>query len=393
MKVMYIGTFSPVTIGHRALVCELLAEFDQMLIGIGRDPKKDPLFSNSERVYLFELTMADLIWEYKYRFLTHQKFSVAEEMTAKKLEKDKNAFSALFYDDMTVDFAFRNGVNILARGERIIGDHDSEMELAMMNKVLGKVRSQHLLQMQICTPQECLTFISSSKAHGFCQGGEYISAQDFVSPGVHNAMMQKYLKTDFLALAKDLGCDSDDVAQACWYELSMACQHYHLGLSHIGYCLNRLKDYRAAGNEVEHYNELKAAIYYSAFDRFSTKDSSIKSLELMEKSPKKSQDMVRGLIHLLDEEAKNPQSFEEQLFNDIYYSILGDPYNYGKYYALAQRRDTPFADRPHGEQRIEAIKKMLARKEIYALPCFIDKYAETAEDNLKQELFYWQNYI
>lgn len=390
---MYIGTFSPPTIGHRSIICELLAQFDQVFIGIGKDPQKDPLFSNSERINLFELTMADLKWEYKYRFLTHQKFSIAEEITAKKLEKDSNVFQALNYDDMTVDFALRNKINILARGERIVGDHDAEMELAMMNKVLGRVRGAHLLQMQICTPQECLTYISSSKAHGFCQKSEYIAAQDFVSPAVHTTMMQKYLKADFLALAKKLGCDSDDIAQACWYELSISCLHYYQGLSHIGYCLNRLKDYRAAGNDVEYYDELKAAIYYSFFDRDNVRKSTASCLEIMEKSSKKSRDLVSRLIRLLSEYGKEPKSFEDKLFSDIYYSILGDPYHYGRYYALAQRRDTVFADEPHGQSRKEEIQKLLSRNNIYTLPFFIDKYAENAVDNLKQELFYWQNYI
>ena len=47
---LFPGTFDPVTLGHTDIINRALPLFDKIVIGIGRNSNKQPLFSEQQRI-------------------------------------------------------------------------------------------------------------------------------------------------------------------------------------------------------------------------------------------------------------------------------------------------------------------------------------------------------
>jgi pantetheine-phosphate adenylyltransferase len=57
---VYTGSFDPVTLGHRNVIERASRLFDELVIGIGINADKKPLFTPEERVALLQAVVADL---------------------------------------------------------------------------------------------------------------------------------------------------------------------------------------------------------------------------------------------------------------------------------------------------------------------------------------------
>jgi pantetheine-phosphate adenylyltransferase len=110
---LYPGSFDPVTNGHLDVVRHSVALCDQLIVAIGIQPNKTPLFSTDERL-----------------LMVRQMF----EPIAKKAGC---AFDATTYDNLTVTVARKLGATILIRGLRDGSDLDYEMQLAGMNEAMA----------------------------------------------------------------------------------------------------------------------------------------------------------------------------------------------------------------------------------------------------------------
>ena len=53
-RVVYPGTFDPITNGHKDLIERAASMFDEVVVAIAASEKKGPLFSLNERVKLVE---------------------------------------------------------------------------------------------------------------------------------------------------------------------------------------------------------------------------------------------------------------------------------------------------------------------------------------------------
>ena len=103
----YSGTFDPITFGHTDIIERASRMFPKVIVAVGLNPSKSPRFSIEERV--------DLV-----------------RASVRKLKNVKvKAFSGL-----VVDFAKDNGVTVLVRGVRTVGDFDYEKQMAVMNRDL-----------------------------------------------------------------------------------------------------------------------------------------------------------------------------------------------------------------------------------------------------------------
>ena len=49
---LFPGTFDPITIGHLDIISRSLGLFDKVVIGIGRNVNKLPMFSEEQRISL-----------------------------------------------------------------------------------------------------------------------------------------------------------------------------------------------------------------------------------------------------------------------------------------------------------------------------------------------------
>ncbi len=399
---VYVGSFDPITWGHLAIIIDILTAYDQVIIAIGKNPdKQKPLFSRNYRLHMVNLALEDLRANYEHRFLTGRDFSMAEIEALQRLKANPKIIRVECFDDMSVDFAIRNHVDTIIRGERLVGDHDFESKLSMMNKMLCDVRRVHLSKHQITVPQEKLTYISSSSAKEFAFCQEYAVAANFVTPHILNLLTAKSLAADFRKLCIDFGFDDvleyDDIEQM-WYDLrGRYLRPAEYSLFFIGYCINYLNIYHRNCKEITDYNLIKAAIYYAYFDDRKSKEgreaSKAAARHLLEHLSREEAAKVEKLIDVLRSEATDfpADSLDEndRILADVTQIRLGDKNNYGSF-ALEWLLSSSLDEKSYAEKRLEEIQKLLAKEFLLKTDYFRKKFEETARLNLIREQDYWR---
>lgn len=113
---VFPGSFDPFTIGHANIVARALPLFDKVVIGVGVNESKKPLYPPAERV--------DFI---------------------SRLYSNEPRVEVMAYDDLTIDFARRVGAGFIVRGLRSVKDFEYERDVAAMNKRLGGLETVLLL--------------------------------------------------------------------------------------------------------------------------------------------------------------------------------------------------------------------------------------------------------
>jgi pantetheine-phosphate adenylyltransferase len=109
---LYPGSFDPITFGHLDVVARGRRLFDELIVAVGRNPGKDPLFSAEERVEMTQRLTEELV--------------AAEPGAAPVTVR---AFSGL-----TVDFARSVKATVLLRGVRNLSDLQYEVQQAITNR-------------------------------------------------------------------------------------------------------------------------------------------------------------------------------------------------------------------------------------------------------------------
>src|SRR5690606_28374546 len=103
-KVVYPGTFDPITNGHVDLVERACRLFDKVVVAIAASRKKNPLFSLEERV----------------------------ELTTKVLAHIPNV-EVCGFDILLADLVKEQQASAVLRGLRAVSDFEYEFQLANMN--------------------------------------------------------------------------------------------------------------------------------------------------------------------------------------------------------------------------------------------------------------------
>ncbi|PSJ45293.1 pantetheine-phosphate adenylyltransferase [Zobellella endophytica] len=155
IRVIYPGTFDPITNGHLDLIERASRLFNEVIVGVAFSPSKRPMFSLDERVAL------------------------VQEVTASLGNVTVVGFSGLL-----VDFARTHQANVLIRGLRAVSDFEYEFQLANMNR-----RLMPELESVFLTPAEENSFISSTLVKEVAIHGGDIA--QFVPPAVAEAVAQK----------------------------------------------------------------------------------------------------------------------------------------------------------------------------------------------------------
>lgn len=155
-RVLYPGTFDPITKGHGDLIERASRLFDSVVIAVAASPRKNPLFSLEERVAL------------------------AREVTRHLPNVEVAGFSTLL-----ATFAQEQQANVFLRGLRAVSDFEYEFQLANMNRQLApNVESMFL------TPSERYAFISSTLVREIAALGGDID--QFVHPAVAAALKARF---------------------------------------------------------------------------------------------------------------------------------------------------------------------------------------------------------
>ena len=138
---LFPGTFDPVTLGHIDIIDRALPLFDKLVIGIGSNVNKVPMFSDEQR----------LQW-------------------IKEIYKDNDKVEAVVYNGLTVECCKAVGANFILRGIRYVNDFEYEKAIADMNRSLdGHVETIFLT----CLPQ--FTSVASTLVRDVLRNGGDVS--------------------------------------------------------------------------------------------------------------------------------------------------------------------------------------------------------------------------
>jgi pantetheine-phosphate adenylyltransferase len=158
-KVVYPGTFDPITNGHIDLIQRAAHLFDFVVVAVAASPKKQPLFSLTERVELCRQVLTG--------------FANVEVC----------GFSGLLAHFVRDQSAYG-----IVRGLRAVSDFEYEFQLANMNRALAPEMESLFL-----TPAEHLSYISSTLVREIASLGGNV--HKFVPPEVELALYAKYQVT------------------------------------------------------------------------------------------------------------------------------------------------------------------------------------------------------
>ncbi len=104
---VYTGSFDPITLGHLDVIERASRIFGEVVVGVGINPDKHPMFTLEERVTLVKASVAHLA----------------------------NVRVAL-YSGLSVAFVREQGARVLLRGVRSLTDIDAEFTMTLANRKL-----------------------------------------------------------------------------------------------------------------------------------------------------------------------------------------------------------------------------------------------------------------
>ncbi len=110
---LYAGSFDPVTNGHLDVVRHTVRLADRLVLAVGVNPGKAPLFSADERL------------------------AMLQEICAPLAREAKCELQCVTFSGLVVEAARKAGATLLIRGLRDGTDFDYEMQMAGMNEAMA----------------------------------------------------------------------------------------------------------------------------------------------------------------------------------------------------------------------------------------------------------------
>ena len=155
-KVIYPGTFDPVTNGHIDVIKRASELFDSVVVTIAVNASKTPLFTTEERLDMLNESLKEF----------------------KNVEVDS-------FDGLVVVHAKKvNAIGII-RGLRAISDFEYEFQMALMNRKLNSDITTVFLM-----PHEKYTYLNSSLIRNLAELKADIT--EFVPESVSKALKRKF---------------------------------------------------------------------------------------------------------------------------------------------------------------------------------------------------------
>lgn len=104
---LFPGTFDPVTLGHVDIITRAIPLFDKIIVGIGKNVTKEPMFSAEQRVE----------W-------------------IRQIFKGEPKVEGAIYEGLTVVFCKKINARFILRGIRYVSDFEYEKTIADANRTL-----------------------------------------------------------------------------------------------------------------------------------------------------------------------------------------------------------------------------------------------------------------
>ena len=152
---LFPGTFDPVTLGHTDIIDRALPLFDKLVVGIGRNNNKEPMFTEEERVN----------W-------------------LRGIYKGNDKVEVIAYDGLTVDCCKKVNAKYILRGIRYVNDFEYEKAIADMNRSIADNIETIFLT---CLPQ--YTSVASTLVRDVIRNGGNVS--QFLPDIVNNSIAKK----------------------------------------------------------------------------------------------------------------------------------------------------------------------------------------------------------
>jgi len=104
---LFPGTFDPITLGHVDIITRALPLFDKIVVAVGINAGKAPMFSAEQR----QLWIEDIF-------------------------KDEPRVNGAVYEGLTVDYCREIGARFILRGIRYVSDFEYEKTIADANRAM-----------------------------------------------------------------------------------------------------------------------------------------------------------------------------------------------------------------------------------------------------------------
>ena len=155
---LFPGTFDPVTLGHIDIINRAMPLFDKIVIGVGRNVNKVPMYSEEQR----------LTW-------------------LQEIYINEPRVKVVAYDGLTVNCCKEVGATFILRGIRYVNDFEYEKAIADMNRsITGNIETVFFT----CLPQ--YTSVASTLVRDVIKNGGDVS--QFL-PSVVNKTISNFLKS------------------------------------------------------------------------------------------------------------------------------------------------------------------------------------------------------
>lgn len=106
---LFPGTFDPLTLGHVDIINRAIPLFDKIIVGIGLNASKAPMFSAEQR----------LLW-------------------INDIYKNEEKVEGAVYEGLTIEFCKQINARFILRGIRYVSDFEYEKTIADANRTLDK---------------------------------------------------------------------------------------------------------------------------------------------------------------------------------------------------------------------------------------------------------------
>jgi pantetheine-phosphate adenylyltransferase len=151
---LFPGTFDPITMGHEDVIRRAAGLFDKLVIGIGVNSGKQPMFPTEQRTAWIRDTFSD-----------------------------DPRVDVISYSGLTIDCCKETGATYILRGIRYVSDFEYEKAIADMNRMLAPDIETVFLT---CSP--LYSTISSTLVRDVIRNGGDV--RQFVPEGVNKDIMK-----------------------------------------------------------------------------------------------------------------------------------------------------------------------------------------------------------
>jgi pantetheine-phosphate adenylyltransferase len=152
---LFPGTFDPLTLGHVDIINRALPLFDKIVVGIGLNASKAPMFTPEQR----------LAW-------------------ISTIYQNEARVEGAIYDGLTVEFCKKIGSKFILRGIRYVSDFEYEKTIADANRTLDAS-----IETIFLTGEPKYTSVASTIVRDILRNGG--DASPFLPAVVANSLQQR----------------------------------------------------------------------------------------------------------------------------------------------------------------------------------------------------------